>query len=131
VSAAQAVLRLSALPFAAIGLAFLLAPEAMASHVGVTLARATADHDVRAVYGGLQLGCAALLWWGAAQPERVRFALVAQALLYGGLAGARGLGWLATGAPSALGIALHVAEILGFAVGVWALRQHGERGGAP
>lgn len=118
------VLRLSALPFAAIGLAFLLAPTAMGSHVGVTLAGATADHDVRAVYGGLQLGCAALLLWGAARPERLRFALVAQVLLYGGLAAARAFAWVLVGAPGGLGLALHGAEIAGFGIGAWALRRH-------
>jgi hypothetical protein len=120
---AQLVLRLSALPFAGIGLAFLLAPEAMANHVGVTLEGATADHDVRAVYGGLQLGCAALLLWGAARPERVHFALVAQLLLYGGLGGARVVAWLVNGVPSALGVALHAGEIVGFVAAVVALRR--------
>lgn len=122
-SFAQLVLRLSALPFAGIGLAFLLAPETMASHVGVTLDGATADHDVRAVYGGLQLGCAALLLWGAARPERIQVALVAQLFLYGGLLGARTLTWLLTGAPSVLGLVLHGGEIAGFAAGGLALRH--------
>lgn len=124
-SGARWVLRLSALPFAALGLAFLLSPEAMATQVGVALAGPTADHDLRAVYGGLQLGCAALLLWGAARPERVRFALVAQVLLYGGLAAARGLAWLLVGAPSGLGVLLHVAEIAGFAAGAFGLWRIG------
>jgi hypothetical protein len=125
VSFARLVLALSALPFAGIGLAFLLAPAALAAHVDVALGSATADHDVRAVYGGLQLGCAALLAWGAARPERVRFALIAQLLLYGGLAAARVLGWAVAGAPSALGLALHAAEALGFGAAWLALRRLG------
>lgn len=120
---ARLVLALSALPFAAIGLGFLLLPHLMASLVGVAFSSHTADHDVRAVYGGLQLGCAGLLLWGAARPERVRFALGAQLLLYGGLAGARGLAWGVTGAPGELGVALHVAEALGFAAAWLALRR--------
>ncbi len=124
---ARSVLWLSALPFAGIGLAFLLAPESMASRVGFTLAGATADHDVRAVYGGLQLGCAALLLWGATRPERVRFALVAQLLLFGGLAGARALAWSFVGAPSVLGLALHAGEVAGFAAGWFALRESSPR----
>jgi hypothetical protein len=122
-SFARLVLRLSALPFAGIGLAFLLFPAAMAAHVGVSLAGATADHDVRAVYGGLQLGCAALLWLGAARAERVRPALLAQLLLYGGLAGARILGWALAGAPGPLGLALHAGELAGFAAAGFALRR--------
>jgi hypothetical protein len=122
VSFARLVLRLAALPFAALGLAFLLAPASWAARVGVALDGATADHDVRAVYGGLQLGCAALLWLGAARPEHVRPALVAQMLLYGGLAAGRAVGWLVAGAPSALGVALHAGELVGFAAAALALR---------
>lgn len=124
-SFARAVLRLSALPFAAIGFAFLFSPAVLAAQVDVTLGSATADHDVRAVYGGLQLGCAGLLWWGAARPERLRFALVAQLLLYGGLASARALAWLVAGAPSGLGAALYGAELVGLAAGWSALRRLG------
>jgi Domain of unknown function (DUF4345) len=123
VKLARLVLALSALPFAALGVGFLLLPHTMASLVGVAFSSDTADHDVRAVYGGLQLGCAALLLWGAARAERARFALVAQLWLYGGLAGARGLAWLVTGAPGALGIALHAGEVVGFAAGWLALRR--------
>jgi hypothetical protein len=123
VSVARLVLLLSALPFAALGLAFLLAPGALAARVDLALGSATADQDVRAVYGGLQLGCAALLLWGAARPERVRFALVAQLLLYGGLAAARAIGWAAAGAPGPLGVALHAGEATGFAAAWLALRR--------
>jgi hypothetical protein len=125
VSFARLVLALSALPFAGIGLAFLLAPAALAARVDLSLGSATADHDVRAVYGGLQLGCAALLAWGAGRPERVRFALVAQLVLYGGLAGARVLAWLVAGAPSAFGVALHTGEMFGFGAAWLALHRLG------
>jgi hypothetical protein len=125
VSFARLVLVISALPFAGIGLAFLLAPAALAAHVDLSLGSATADHDVRAVYGGLQLACAALLAWGAARPERVRFALVAQLLLYGGLASARLVAWAAAGAPGAFGLALHAGEALGAGAAWLALRRLG------
>jgi hypothetical protein len=127
VSFARLVLALSALPFAGLGLAFLLAPAALAAQVDVALGSATADHDVRAVYGGLQLGCAALLGWGAVRPERVRFALIAQVLFYGGLASARVLAWALAGAPGALGLALHAAEALGVGAAWLALGRLGSR----
>jgi hypothetical protein len=123
VSFARLVLRLSAVPFAGVGLAFLLFPAAMAAQVDISLASATADHDVRAVYGGLQLGCAALLLFAAARPERVRFGLVAQLALYGGLASARLLAWAWAGTPGPLGVALHAAEIAGIALGALAWRR--------
>lgn len=118
---ARVVLAGSALPFAGVGLGFLIAPETMAARVDVSLASATADHDVRAVYGGLQIGCAVLLAWGAAVPARVRTGLVAQLVLYGGLVGARLVGWLATGAPGSFGLWLHGLETLGLAAGAFAL----------
>lgn len=58
---ARLVLAGSALPFLAIGLAFLVAPQELAAHLGVALINATADNDARAVYGGLELACGALL----------------------------------------------------------------------
>jgi hypothetical protein len=53
------VLALSALAFAAPGALFLLAPERGGALVGIELAGATARSDARAVFGGLQLACAA------------------------------------------------------------------------
>jgi hypothetical protein len=120
---ARAVLTLSALPFAAIGLGFLFAPEAMAARVDVSLASVTADHDVRAVYGGLQIACAVLLGWGALSRSHVRPALVAQLVLYGGLVAGRLVGWLATGAPGGFGLWLHGLEALGLAAGAFALHR--------
>ena len=52
-----------------------------------------------------------------------RAALVAQLLLYGGLAGARGLAWLVTGAPGPFGVLLHALELAGFAAGWLALSR--------
>jgi hypothetical protein len=120
---ARAVLALSALPFAAIGLGFLLAPEAMAARVDVSLASVTADHDVRAVYGGLQIACAVLLAWGASSRSHVRLALVAQLVLYGGLVAGRLVGWLVTGAPGGFGLWLHGLETLGLAAGAFSLHR--------
>jgi hypothetical protein len=120
---ARVVLALSAFPFALIGLGFLLAPQAMAARVDVSLGSTTADHDVRAVYGGLQLGCGALLAWGALRRAHVRAALVAQLVLYGGLVAARGVGWLLTGAPGGFGLWLHGLETLGLAAGAFALHR--------
>ncbi len=125
---ARIVLALSALPFAGVGAAFLAAPAAMAGLVGVSLSDATADADVRAVYGGLQIGCAVLLALAASRPEAVRFGLMAQLSLYGGLAAARFVAYAAAGLPSALGLALHAGELVGLALGVLAWRGLAARG---
>ena len=123
----RVVLLGSALPFAAIGLAFLLAPGQMAGFVGVSLAGATADADVRAVYGGLQLGCAAVLVTAASRPHWWRPGVAAQLALYGGLAGARFVSLPIAGVPSALGLALHAGELLGVVAGWWAWRSLRDR----
>jgi hypothetical protein len=121
---ARLVLGLSALAFAGIGAAFLVAPEAMAARVGVSLAGAAAANDVRAVYGGLQLGIAAFLFHSARRPDVVsngpdvlRAGLAVQLFSFGGLAAARFASLLLDGNPGALGLALHAAEIVGFACG--------------
>ncbi len=120
---ARFVLLASALPFLVIGLAFLVAPQEFAARVGIALVNASADNDARAVYGGLQLACAALLALAArGDAERVRLGLAAQLALYGGLAGARGLSLALAGAPNALGFALHAGELLALAAGALAWR---------
>jgi len=126
---ARFVLAASAVPFAAIGLAFLLAPLEMSARVGIALVNATADNDARAVYGGLQLACAALLVCAARGSEaQVRGGLVAQLALYGGLAGARVVSLALAGAPSSLGFALHASELAALAAGALAWRGLAQRG---
>jgi hypothetical protein len=119
---ARAVLWLSAAPFVGIGLAFLIAPATMSGYVGVTLAGATADGDVRAVYGGLQLGCGAFLASCAAKRGWLSAGIAAQLLLFSGLFGARLVCWIVAGPPDPLGFALHGAELLGILAGAIAWR---------
>lgn len=119
---ARVVLVFSALPFAGIGLAFLVAPSAMGAFVGLTLDGAVADNDLRAVYGGLQLGIALFLAWCAAAPERLRAGVAAQLCTFGGLAFGRVVSWGVAGSPGELGIALHGAELFGVAAGIVAWR---------
>jgi hypothetical protein len=114
---ARLVLGLSALAFAGIGAAFLVAPQAMAARVGVSLAGAIAANDVRAVYGGLQLGIAAFLLYSVRRPDALRSGLAVQLFTFGGLAAARFASLVLDGNPGALGIALHGAEIVGLVCG--------------
>ena len=69
---AALVLRASALAFFGIGAAFLVAPASMAGFVGISSGGASADNDIRAVYGGLQLACGALLWTASRRIEWLR-----------------------------------------------------------
>lgn len=113
----------SALAFAGIGALFLLDPAGMAARVGLQLAGAIADNDVRAVYGGLQLGCAAFLALCAARPAWHAPGLAAQLITFGGLFGARCVSIAAVGSPGPLGLALHAAEGLGLVFGLLAWRR--------
>ena len=113
---------LSALPFAGIGMAFIVAPAEMAALVGLELTNVTADNDVRGVYGGLSLGCAALLAWCGASESRVAIGVHAQVFTYAGLAGGRCVSLVVVGAPEPLGLALHGAELVALACGLSALR---------
>jgi hypothetical protein len=117
------VLAGSALAFLGVGALFLLDPAGMARHVGVGVLGATADNDVRAVYGGLQLGCGAFLLLCALRSEWHAAGLAAQLLLFGSLVAARVLSWLVVGLPETLGLALHAAEAGALVLGWLAWRR--------
>lgn len=118
---ARLVLQLSALAFAGIGAAFLFAPAAMAGFVGVSFSGATTDNDVCAVCGGLQLGCAAILWAASIRADWLHLGLLAQILLFSGLSLGRFVSWIAVGLPDALGLGLHAAELVAIGAGLAAL----------
>jgi len=131
VSWARLVVLASVPPFAGIGAAFLVAPALMASLVGLELTSVTADNDVRAVYGGLSLGCAGFLLWCGLRSERVAAGVIAQVFTFAGLVGGRTLSVALRGAPDTLGVALHAAETVGLACGLVALAQVRRSEGAP
>ena len=114
----QVVVLLSAVPFAGVGLAFLVSPDSMAALIGLSLPDATAQADIRAVYGGLQLGCAGFLVYCAVGSSFVRPGLVAQLTLYSGLFLARLYSYAVSGLPSSIGYALHAGEAIGVVFGV-------------
>lgn len=88
------------------------------------LTDATADADVRAVYGGLQIGCAVFLLLAARMPAWHRPGLAAQIALYGGLAMARVPSYFLAGPPTPLGIALHAGEWVALGLGILAWRRY-------
>ncbi|MFP6630073.1 MAG: DUF4345 domain-containing protein [Myxococcota bacterium] len=120
---ARLLLRASALAFTGIGGAFLVAPSAMGRFVDVSLIGATADNDVRAVYGGLQIGLGVLLWTASRRDEWLRPGLYAQLILFSGLAAGRFVSWAVVGPPGTLGLALHGAELLAIVAGLLCLRR--------
>ena len=120
---ARIVLALSALPFLGIGLAFLVDPAATGRNVGLELTNVTAHNDLRAVYGGMQIGFAGFLVLASRHASWTVPGLVAQVATFGGLFAARVLSWAIDGWPDTLGFALHGAEALGLTLGVLALAR--------
>jgi ribosomal protein S18 acetylase RimI-like enzyme len=131
---ARFVLVATSLPFLALGVAFITAPAALAARVGIELVDASAQSDVRAVYGGLQIACGGLLLAAArGDRARLRAGVAAQLALYGGLAGGRFASLALSGAPSTLGLALHAGELLALALGAlaWRALRADTRGAEP
>ena len=109
--------------FVGIGAAFLLAPGALAAVVDLSLHGASADSDVRAVYGGLQIACGGLLWAASRRDAWLRTGLYAQIVLFGGLAAGRFVSWTVVGLPGSLGLALHAAEGAAIVAGLVCLKR--------
>ncbi len=128
---ARAVLVVSALAYGGVGAGFLVAPATLGSWVGVSLAGATADNDVRAVYGGLGVGIAVWCLASAARPSWIRPALSLVAVTLACMAAARVVSWMRVGFPEAIGFALHAAEVLGFLASMVALRRLGRAAAGP
>lgn len=99
---ARGALVLLALTFVGFGLAFAIAPVAMATLVELEVPTATARTDVRAVYGGLELGLGAFLLWCARRRESVRTGLIAALLAFAALAGVRVVGIAVEGGATAV-----------------------------
>ena len=84
-------LAISMLVFLGIGVWLLIYPDALAG-LGIELKEPAARIDVRATYGGLDLGLAAFLIWCLLRDERLRTGLVAVGFVCAGLGLTRLLG---------------------------------------
>lgn len=83
------ILVLNALAFLGFGLAFLLNPSGMTEGLDIALPTARADIEIRAFYGGLELGFAAFLGLSALKRDWRRPALVCVALVLAATGGTR------------------------------------------
>lgn len=107
----------------ALGLAYFIRPEEMASFSGALLMGSAAVTEVRAYYGGLQLGLAAYLAMALLRLDLLRPALLLLVLLYSVLALARFAGlWLDGGAQQTFNLYALLLEVLSAALAWWALR---------
>ena len=74
--------------FALFGVGYLIFPETFATAAGIS-ADAGGRTDVRATYGGFQLGFAGFLVWSASAPARQAGALLSVALVVGAIGTSR------------------------------------------
>lgn len=119
---ARIVLGAAALAFGGPGLGFLLAPERFTAAIDVALLSSTGASDVRAVFGGLEIGLALWLAAAALGAAPIAHALVVQCAVLGGMIVGRVTSLAVDGAPGPIAGGLFLVEIALFAASIVALR---------
>ncbi|WP_339515704.1 DUF4345 domain-containing protein [Pseudomonas sp. RL_15y_Pfl2_60] len=121
---ARVVLTIQIIILFGLGLAYFVNPQPMANVSGMLLMEAAAVTDVRAYYGGLQIGLAAFLGLALTRIDLTRSALTLMVLLYSALAVARlgGL-WLDGGAGQTFNLYALLAEVVAGGLSFYALRS--------
>ena len=109
---AKGLLLASALIFVFVGAAFLLIPEQYARVLELSAPTAMARTDVRATYGGLELGIGIFLIICVIRSEWLRPGLCALGLATGGFATGRMIGILIEGTVNRLMLGFLVLEII-------------------
>lgn len=120
-------LALCALAFALIGVNTFLDPLAAMAPVELAVDTVSARNELRANYGGLQLGLALFLLAGVLRPHWQRPALLAQALLVGGLVLGRAASIALDGLPNGFVQGLLVLEVVTAGLSLLLLRAAAPR----
>ena len=120
---ARAVIWLGAVGFAVFGIACFAAPSAVFGWMGLEVGPNPWPTEIRAFYGGLELGLAALLMQCALRPSWRHFGLVLTACAYGGIGVARLLGMLIDGTWSGVFVAALAVELGMAAAAVVGMRR--------
>ncbi len=105
------------------GIWYLIAPAAWTDPTGFGPLGPNALTDVRATYGGFQIGLGLFTVWAAADPTRVRMALVLQALTIGAIAACRLTGFAIDGSPNGFLRSAIVTEVAFTVLALLALRR--------
>ena len=109
--------------FIAFGLWGLLSPAAMVENFGVALGGPDGTTMIRASYGGFLIGEGLLFGWCALSLVRVRFGLMAVALLTAPILLSRLLGMAIDGATSPYHKAYVAIELIGVGLALMFLRK--------
>jgi hypothetical protein len=124
---ARIALMLAALGLIGFGAPLLVKPSLLGI-VGVRLPRPAAATEIRAFYGGLELGLAAFFLAAARREAWLRPALFAQAAGFGGIVIARLVGIVIDGSASPMIFLFAAIEGAGALLGAVALRRLGRSG---
>lgn len=89
---APLVLLLNGLAFTGFGLAFLLIPDTMMTHIDLEIPTPMVRTDMRAIYGGLEIGLGLWLLLACARPRLREAGLYSATLATGGLVCGRAYG---------------------------------------
>ncbi|HEX8694130.1 MAG TPA: DUF4345 family protein [Longimicrobium sp.] len=119
---ARVTLVLAVAAFAGFGLATLVRPSVLGV-LGIELTRPAASTEIRAFYGGLELGLALFFARAAADPAWFRPALFALVASLGGVALSRAAGVVVDGSAGPLVLLLGAAEAAGALLALAALRR--------
>ena len=107
------ILLVTALVFVILGAAFVMIPVRMADVIDLGVVAPSAVADVRAVYGGMNIGFGVFLTWCGLAIPRVNTGLLAALMVFVGLASGRMVGIIAEPSQPAITFVLLATEILG------------------
>ena len=124
-SADQVLIIIAALIFTGFGVWFLIKPTALAG-IGIEATGASARTDIRATYGGFELGVAAFLFWCASREDWHHVGLIAAMLFVAGFGVGRGVGILCEGGATAFMWSLLAVEVVYTACALWHLTHAAE-----
>ena len=110
-SADQILVVIAAVIFAGFGAWFLINPVALAG-IGIDVNGPSARTDIRATYGGFELGAAVFLFWCATRADRHRIGLVAATLFAASFGTGRGVGILLEGGATTFMWSLLAIEVV-------------------
>ena len=125
-SADQVLIIIAALIFTGFGVWFLIKPTALAG-IGIEATGASARTDIRATYGGFELGVAAFLFWCAYKEDWHHIGLIAATLFVAGFGAGRAVGIFCEGGATSLMWSLLAAEVAYTACALWRLSHAAAR----
>jgi len=107
------------------GVGFLVRPRRFANLIDLRLDSTTAISDVRAVYGGLEIGLAIFLAWCAVDPTRIQVGLGVTAIVFGAVAASRLVGMFLDRPVTSMTVKIFAAEAATAIIAVLLADRHG------